>query len=373
MEKIEFFRHNIDEEDISRVSDVLRSIFLTNAGVTKSFEEKFEKYLSVEHVIAVNSCTAALHLSLLALDIGEGDEVITTPMSFIATSNAVLHAGATPVFVDVEPVYGNIDPSQVEAAITPKTKAILPVHLYGNMVDMRALRTIADRHALYLIEDAAHCIEGERDGVRVGELGDTACFSFYATKNITSGEGGAISCHTEEMAEKLKRLRLHGMSKDAASRHGGSYKHWDMVDLGWKYNTTDIQSALLIGQLEKIEDRHARRYQIARRYAEAFDNAGIEYIGAAEGMKSACHLFTVLVEERDRVITEMNANGIGVAVNYNPIHLTSYYRDRYGYKEGGFPVAESIGRRTISLPLFPLMRDDEVEYVIKALIGALNR
>lgn len=364
---VDFFRHNISEEDIERVNAVLKTLFLTNASVTAGFESQLADYLGVHSVVALSSCTAALHLSLLALDIGEGDEVITTPMSFIATANAVLHAGATPVFVDVEPLCGNIDPTRIEAAITPRTKAILPVHLYGNMADMRALREIADRHSLYLIEDAAHCIEGEREGVRVGELGDTACFSFYATKNITSGEGGAVSCHTDEMAEKFKRLRLHGMSKDAASRYGGSYKHWDMVDLGWKYNTTDIQSALLVGQLEKIEERLERRHEIARRYKEAFDDEGIEYIGAAEGMKSACHLFTILVEERDRVIAQMNAKGIGVAVNYNPIHLTSYYRERYGYKEGDFPVAESIGRRTLSLPLYPGMSDEEVRYVIDAL------
>lgn len=372
MMNVDFFRHNIEEEDIDRVNAVLKTLFLTNASVTADFESRLAGYLGTEATVALSSCTAALHLSLLALGIGEGDEVITTPMSFIATSNSVLHAGATPVFVDAEPKYGNIDPARIEAAITPRTKAILPVHLYGNMADMRAIREIADRHSLYVIEDAAHCIEGERDGVRVGELGDTACFSFYATKNITSGEGGAVSCHTEAMAEAFKRLRLHGMSKDAASRYGGSYKHWDMVDLGWKYNTTDIQSALLIGQLEKIEERLARRRAIARRYAEAFDAAGIEYIGAAEGMKSACHLFTVLTEERDRVIAEMNGRGIGVAVNYNPIHLTSFYRDRFGFKEGDFPVAESIGCRTLSLPLYPKMTDEEVEYVIQTVKDTVN-
>ena len=178
MQKIEFFKHNIDEEDISRVNDVLKSIFLTNANVTKEFEEKFATYLETKHCVAVSSCTAALHLSLLALGIKDGDEVITTPMSFVATSNAILHAGAVPVFVDVEEDTGNIDASLIEAAITPKTKAIMPVHLYGNMCDMKAIKKIADKHNLKIIEDAAHCIEGERDGIRVGELGDTACFLF---------------------------------------------------------------------------------------------------------------------------------------------------------------------------------------------------
>jgi len=366
--KVEFFKHNIDEDDIARVVDVLNSVFLTNASVTQEFEDEFSKYLNIEYSVAVSSCTAALHLSLLALDIAQGDEVITTPMSFIATSNSILHSGATPVFVDVEKDTGNINADLIEQAITPRTKAIMPVHLYGNMCDMRKIKEIAKKHNLKIIEDAAHCIEGKRDGIRVGEYADLACFSFYATKNITSGEGGCVVCHDEETAQRLKRLRLHGMSKDAASRHGGEYKHWDMTELGWKYNTTDIQSALLIGQLKQIEKRRESRKKIVEKYISAFDKAGIDYIKVSEESISAFHLFTILVDERDRVITALNEKNIAVAVNYNPIHLTTYYKDTYGYEAGDFPVAEDIGKKTISLPLYPSMDMQSVDYVIDTLI-----
>lgn len=370
MEKVEFFRHNIEEEDIERVNGVLRSIFLTNAAVTKEFEQKFGDYLGSKHVIAVNSCTAALHLALLALDIGDGDEVITTPMSFVATSNAILHAGATPVFVDVEADTGNIDAELIEAAITPKTKAILPVHLYGSMCDMKKIKEIADKYGLCIIEDCAHCIEGERDDVRPGDLSDAACFSFYATKNITSGEGGAISCNNTMLAEKLYKLRLHGINKDAASRYTGAYKHWDMELLGWKYNISDIQSALLIGQLAKIEERRDVREKLAKIYETVFTSSGISYVPIPNNTRSARHLFVICIDERDRMLELLQERGIGVAVNYNPIHLSAYYRAAFGYKEGDFPNAEIFGRKCISLPLYPRLHEDAVRYVAQAVVEA---
>lgn len=369
MEKVEFFRHNIEEEDIERVNDVLRSIFLTNAAVTKEFERKFGDYLGAKHVIAVNSCTAALHLALLALDIGEGDEVITTPMSFVATSNSILHAGAIPVFVDIEADTGNIDAELIEAAITPKTKAIMPVHLYGSMCDMKKIKQIADQYGLKIIEDCAHCIEGERDGVRPGDLSDAACFSFYATKNITSGEGGAISCNDTTLAEKLFKLRLHGINKDAASRYTGAYKHWDMELLGWKYNISDIQSALLIGQLAKIEERRDAREQLAEIYETVLSSEGILYVPVPKNTRSARHLFVIRTDERDRMLEFLQERGIGVAVNYNPIHLTAYYREAFGYKEGDFPKAETFGSQCISLPLYPRLEKEAVCYVAQTVVG----
>lgn len=371
MEKIEFFKHNIDEEDIARVTDVLHSVFLTNAGVTKAFERKFSKYLGVEHTVALNSCTAALHLSLLALGIGEGDEVITTPMSFVATANSILHAGATPVFVDIEAESGNMDADLIEAAITPKTKAIMPVHLYGSMCDMKKIKMIADKYDLKIIEDCAHCIEGERDGIRPGALSDAACFSFYATKNITSGEGGAISCNDSVLAEKLYKLRLHGINKDAASRYTGAYKHWDMEMLGWKYNISDIQSALLIGQLEKIGERHGTREKLAEIYEVGLSSKGITYVSIPKNTRSARHLFVICVDQRDQMLESLQERGIGVAVNYNPIHLTAYYRTAFGYKEGDFPKAEVFGSKCISLPLYPRLDEEAVHYVIQAVIGAI--
>ena len=370
--QVDFFKHSIDEQDIQRVNEVLTSTFLTNAHVSQDLEERLAAYLQVEYCVAVSSCTAALHLALLALGVGEGDEVITTPMSFIATSNAILHAGATPIFIDVEKESGNMDVSLIEAAITNKTKAIMPVHLYGNMCDMQNIKKIADKYKLKIIEDAAHAIEAMRDGVRVGELGDMACFSFYATKNITSGEGGAISCKSQALQESLKRLRLHGMSKDAASRHGKTYTHWDMIDLGWKYNITDIQSALLIGQLERIEQQLERRKEIALAYHDAFTQHHITHVWHNNSTKSSYHLFTILVQNRDSVLLALQEKGIGVTVNYNPIHLTHYYKTHFNFHIGLYPNAEAIGNATISIPLYPKMKNEEVNYVIKSVIEVLT-
>ena len=219
MQNIQFFKHNIDDTDILRTSSVLKSVFLTTGDVVKEFEDSFSFYLDINSAIGLSSCTAALHLSLLAWGIGQGSEVITTPLSFCATSNAVIHAGATPVFTDIEPKTGNIDTHLIESAITEKTKAILPVHLYGQMCDMHKIHEIAQKHNLVVIEDAAHCIEGKRDGIKPGQLGHAACFSYYATKNIASGEGGAIVTKNTEKADLLRMLRNHGIDKSAADRY----------------------------------------------------------------------------------------------------------------------------------------------------------
>jgi len=372
--KVEFYKHNISQADIDNVVKVLDSLFLTTGETVKEFEEQFSRYLGCKYTVGVTSCTAALHLSLLAHGIGPGDEVITTPMTFIASANSIIYAGAVPVFVDVEPETGNINAGLIESAITPKTKAILPVHLYGQMCDMRRIREIADKHHLIVIEDSAHAIEASRDGVRLGALGNAASFSFYATKNITCGEGGAISTNDSEIAEKLKKLRLHGMSKGAADRYTKRYEHWDMELLGWKYNMSNIQAALLLNQLEKIDKLWRRREKICREYEKAFENCrGITCMKILPGSKSARHLFTIMVppKKRDEVLKNLQDKGIGVAVNFRAIHLLSYYRQTFGYKRGSFPVAERIGDSTITLPLYPRLKDEEVEYVIRGVIDAV--
>jgi dTDP-4-amino-4,6-dideoxygalactose transaminase len=216
--KVEFYKHNLGAEENQKVLECLSGIFLTTGQYVKDFESRFAQYLGLKHVIGLTSCTAALHLSLLGLDIGPGDEVITTPMTFIATANAILYVGATPVFIDIDPQTGLMDPHLIEAAITPSTKAIIPVHLYGQMCDMKAISGIARKHNLKIIEDCAHCVEGIRDGVRPGQLSDAACYSFYATKNLTCGEGGAVGCNDDRLAERILLLRQHGMSKSAADR-----------------------------------------------------------------------------------------------------------------------------------------------------------
>jgi len=368
--RVEFYKHNISQKDIDNVVKVLNSLFLTTGEVVEEFERKFSQYLACKYTVGVTSCTAALHLSLLAHGIGPGDEVITTPMTFIASVNSIIYAGAVPVFVDVEPETGNIDAGLIESAITPKTKAILPVHLYGQMCDMRRIREIADKHHLVVIEDAAHAIEASRDGVRVGALGETACFSFYATKNITCGEGGAISTNDGNIAEKLKKLRLHGMSKGAADRYTKRYEHWDMELLGWKYNMSNIQAALLLDQLEKIDKLWRRREKICQEYEKAFENCrGITCMKMLPGSKSARHLFTIMVspDKRDNVLRKLQDKGIGVAVNFRAIHLLTYYRQTFGYKRGSFPIAERIGDSTITLPLYPKLTNDEVQYIITSV------
>jgi len=368
--KVEFYKHNIGQRDIDNVVEVLNSLFLTTGEIVSEFEDRFSRYLGCGHNVGVTSCTAALHLSLLAYGIRPGDEVITTPMTFIATANAVLYTGAKPVFVDVEPETGNIDADLIEDAVTPKAKAILPVHLYGQMCDMRKIREIADKHNLAVIEDAAHAIEASRDGIRPGQLSDAACFSFYATKNITSGEGGAVSTNSEEIAEKLKKLRLHGMSKGAAERYSRRYEHWDMEMLGWKYNMSNIQAALLLNQLENIEKRWQRREQICQMYEEAFEeDSVVTCLKVLPNSKSGRHLFTIQVapDKRDEVIKQLEERGIGVAVNFRAVHLLTFYRQTFGCKRGMYPMAEKIGDSTITLPLYPKLSNEEVQYVIKVV------
>ncbi|MBL8150699.1 MAG: DegT/DnrJ/EryC1/StrS family aminotransferase [Blastocatellia bacterium] len=374
--KVEFYRHNIGEVEKERVVKALDSIFLTTGDIVYEFEQKLAQYLQVERSVALMSCTAALHLSLLALDIGPGDEVITTPMTFIATANSILHAGATPVFVDVEPETGNLDVNRVEAAITEKTKAIMPVHLYGHMCDMLALRTLANKYNLKIIEDAAHCLEGIRDGFHPGQLGDAACFSFYATKSITCGEGGAVGVNSSDMAEKLRKLALHGMSRSAADRYHGQYKHWDMELLGWKYNLNNIQAAMLTPQLELANDRLAQREKICQKYEAAFKEVeGIDFPKVLAGTKSARHLFTIWVDPqlRDQFMSEIASRGVSVAVNYRAVHLLSYYKETYNFEPGRFPEAERIGNSTITLPLYNRLTDEEVDYVIATVKSVVSK
>jgi dTDP-4-amino-4,6-dideoxygalactose transaminase len=268
--KIEFYRHQLGEANLNRFTRVMNSIFLTTGEEVALFERKFADFLGEDFVIGLMSATAGLQLSLLALGIEPGDEVITTPMTFVATPLSIMHANATPVFVDVEADTGNIDVNLIAAAITPKTKGIMPVHLYGQMVDMVRLKKIAQDNQLFIIEDAAHCLEGVRDNIRVGQLSDTACYSFYATKSITCGEGGAVSTSNEELNKIIQKLRLHGMSTDAVHRYTKFYRHYDVDIEGWKYNMSNLQAALLIDQIDDIESRRQKREQLAHYYRASF-------------------------------------------------------------------------------------------------------
>jgi dTDP-4-amino-4,6-dideoxygalactose transaminase len=369
-EPIPFYMHDLGAAELKAVAQVLRGPMLTTGETVAHFERRFADYLGARHALGLTSCTGGLHISLLALGIGHGDEVITTPMTFIATATSIIEAGATPVFVDVEPDTGLLDPNRIEEAITPRTRAIVPVHLYGQMCDMRALRDIANRRGLFIVEDAAHCLEGARDGVRPGLLGDTACFSFYATKNLTCGEGGAVVCNDDALFEKLRLLRLHGMTKTAADRAREGYQHWDMTLLGWKYNMDNIQAALLLPQLDRLDANWIKRERLAAHYRKLF--AGDPELicpVTRPGVKHAHHLFPVWPQgtPRDQLVIGLQRQGIGVVVNYRAIHLLSYFRERYGFRRGQFPHAEKIGDSTLSLPFYPNMPLEHADRVAQAL------
>ena len=368
--KVEFYKHNVGEAEKNKVLECLDGVFLTTGSYVTEFEKNFADYLGLDYAVGLTSCTAALHLALLALDVGPGDEVITTPMTFIATATAIMHTGATPVFVDVEADTALIDPEKIGSAITEKTKAIMPVHLYGQMCDMKKIRAIADKHDLKIIEDAAHCVEAKRDGIGPGELGDVACFSFYATKNITSGEGGAIATNDEQLAVTVRMLRTHGMSKEAADRYGGHYRHWDMIACGWKYNMDNIQAAMLLPQLERIDDLWAKREKLYNEYLSFLDELPeIELPRLIDNSRSAFHLLTIWVDEnrRDELLKKLEDKEIGVAVNYRAIHLLTFFKETFGFKEGDFPIAERIGNRTISLPFYVSLEPEKVRYVAQSI------
>jgi UDP-4-amino-4-deoxy-L-arabinose-oxoglutarate aminotransferase len=372
---VPFFLHDLGKSELDAIAEVFANPILTTGEWVARFEKRFADRLGARHAIALTSCTGGLHISLLGLGIGPGDEVITTPMTFIATANSIIEAGARPVFVDVEAETGNLDADLVEAAITDKTRAIMPVHLYGQMCDMRRLREIADRHDLKIIEDAAHCIEGTRDSIRPGQLGDTACFSFYATKNLTCGEGGAVITNDDALADKLRLLRLHGMNKNANDRHREGYQHWDMPTFGWKYNMDNIQAAMLLPQMDRLNNNWQKRAELARYYENRlWDIPNLSRPQTLPGVEHAWHLFPVWIGDgqRDRVIQDLQAAGIGVMVNYRAIHLLTFFRDAYGFRAGEFPVAERLGDQNLSLPFYPGMLPEHVDRVVDELAAILN-
>ncbi len=367
---VSFFMHDLGQAELDSIGEVLKGPILTTGESVVRFENRFAEYLGVSYALGVTSCTGALHMSLIALGIGAADEIITTPQTFIASATSILEAGAKPIFVDVEPTTGNLDAAKIEAAITDRTRAILPVHLYGQMCDMKAIRQIADKHGLYVIEDAAHCIEGRRDGIAPGQLGDTACFSFYATKNLTCGEGGAVVTNSQVLYEKLKLLRVHGMNKIAADRAKEGYKHWDMSILGWKYNMDNIQAAILLPQLDRLESNWLKRDNLAKRYeALLSDVPSARRPQTQNGVRHAWHLFPIWVDKakRDKIINGLQQRGISVMVNYRAIHLLTYFAEHFDFKLGDFPVAEMIGDSTISLPFYPNMPVEHVDYVVQSL------
>ena len=371
----------IGDEEIAEVVASLRSGWLGTGPKVARFESDFAAYVRAPHAVAVSSCTAALHLSMLALGVERGDEVITTALTFAATVNAIIHAGATPVLADVDPVSMNIDPHAVRRAVTARTRAIVPVHFAGRACDMDALTTLRGEHSLGLIEDCAHAIETEYHGRHAGTFGDFGCFSFYVTKNVVTGEGGMVLTNREDDASRIKTLALHGMSKDAWKRFSDEgYKHYYVTECGYKYNMTDLQAALGIHQLERIGINRARREAVWLRYQEAFDDLPLELPAPPEpGTRHAYHLYTVMVDEescgvtRDDLLGALTRRNIGAGVHYLSIPEHPYYREHFGWRPEDYPVARRIGRLTVSLPLSPALQDRDVEDVIAAVRDVLGR
>jgi len=365
----------LGEEEIAEVVDTLRSGWIGTGPKVAAFETAFADYVGAEHAIAVSSCTAALHLSMLVFGIEPGDEIITTPMTFCATVNAIVHAGAIPVLVDIDPETLNIDPARIEAAITPKTKGIIPVHFGGRPCEMAAICQIAERHGLVIIEDAAHAIESWTPDAKIGTIGDLTCFSFYVTKNVVTAEGGMITTNRSDWVDRLKTIALHGMNRDAWKRYSDTgFKHYQVETAGFKYNMTDIQASLGIHQLRRVEENLRRREKIWARYDEAFSEWPIETPAPpGAGEVHARHLYTILVDEkrsgmgRDGFQQALHERNIGTGIHYVAVHLHPYYARTYGYRRGDFPQAEYISDRTLSLPLGVSMSDEDVEDVIEAV------
>ena len=371
----------IDEDEIEEVVSCLRSGWIGTGPRVAEFERRFAEYKDATYAVAVNSCTAALHLSILAAGIGPGDEVITTPLTFCATVNAIIHAGATPVLADVDPLSMNIDPACVRTKITPRTKAILPVHFAGRACDMDPLCALAEEHELTIIEDCAHAIETEYHGRSAGCFGDFGCFSFYVTKNIITGEGGLILAKKPEHAARLKVLALHGMSSDAWKRFGDEgYKHYLVTEAGFKYNMMDLQASLGIRQLEKVERYWRRRGEIWARYMDALSDLPLTLPAPVEeGTRHAYHLYSVMVDEertgisRDAFLPAMTQQKIGVGVHYLSLPEHPHYQERFGWSPQDYPHARDIGRQTVSLPISAKLGDEDVEDVIRAVREVLAR
>lgn len=370
----------IEQPEIDEVVASLKSGWIGTGPKVHKFEEMFKEYKGRRFAIALNSCTSALHLSMLVIGIKPGDEVIVPAMTFAATANAVIHTGGIPIFADCEKDTMNIDPEDIERKITSKTKAIIPVHFAGRACNMDAIMNIAKRHNLRVIEDCAHAIESEYKGKKTGTFGELGCFSFYVTKNIVTGEGGMVITDNEDYANQIKILALHGMSKDAWRRFSDEgYKHYQVVYSGFKYNMMDIQAAIGIHQLQRIDKYWEGRKNIWNRYNDTFKNLPVFIpVPIEANTRHAYHLYTLLLDIdklkiiRDQFLDEMTKQNIGIGVHYIALHLHPYYQNTYGYKRGDFPNAEWISDRTVSLPISAKLIDEDVEDVVEAVKEVLK-
>ena len=375
-----FHRPLLGREEEEEVLDTLRSGWLTTGPKTKRFEERFARYTGTAHAIGTSSCTAALHIALTSLGIGTGDEVITPSLTFPSAVNVIFQRGATPIFADIDPDTLCVSPGAVEEAVTPRTRAVVPMHFAGHPCDMASIMDIAGKRGLSVVEDAAHAIEATYGDRKIGSIGDVTAFSFYATKNITTGEGGMLTTNDARIAERASILTLHGLTSNAWRRYGGkTFSQWEVLTPGYKYNMSDIQASLGLHQLNRIDDFWERRRALSRLYREGLEGEENVLLQADSGrMKHSHHLFVIRVRterlsvDRDAVAGALRAEGIGVSCHFPSMHLQPFYRQALSCREGQLPRTEYASERVISLPLYPSMREEDVDDVLRAVKKVLR-
>lgn len=380
LDRVPFHRAAVGEEEIAALAEVIRSGWLTMGPKTIQFEEEFARYVNAPHAVAVSSCTAALHLALDAIGLQPGEEVLLPTMTFTATAEVVTYLGGRPVLVDIDPVTLNIDPLDAERRITDRTRAIIPVHLAGHPCNMGAIHALASKHNLRVIEDAAHALPACYCGSTIGSLSEFTAFSFYATKTLTTGEGGMVTTANADAANRMRMMRLHGIEKDGWKRYTaeGSW-YYEVHEAGFKYNFSDLQAALGLVQLKKCDPMRQAREAIAERYTAAFERFdALESPTLLRNCASSWHLYILrlhqdkLVIDRNKFIEELGKSGVGASVHFIPLHLQPYYQRAYGYRAGDFPAAEAQYSRSLSLPIYPAMQPEDVEHVISAVAKILR-
>ena len=366
--QIPFHKPHITQKEIDSVIDIMRSGWLTMGPKTIEFEIAFKKYIGSQFSISVNSATAALHLALNAVGVKKNDEVILPTNTFIATAEAVVYIGAKPILCDIEANYHNIDINLIESLITPKTKAIIPVHFGGHSCEMDEIIRIAKQYNLKIIEDAAHALPSLYKNKKIGTFSDAVCFSFYATKTLSTGEGGMVTTNNKKIAEKVSLQRLHGINGDAWKRYERDNDwYYEVIDLGYKYNTTDIQSAIGLVQLEKLEWMRDERKMIAEKYKNAFSGK-LDFIEENIKNESSWHLFVIKIGNRDELHQKLKEKGISTSVHFIPIHKHPYYKNRFSFDNEKYPVANLVFEQSLSLPIYPGLGETEVEYIIKYVL-----
>ena len=379
--KIPFNRPSITKREIAEVVATLESGWITTGPRTRKFEEEFASYCGAKHAVAVNSCTAAMHLGLSAMNLQPGDEVITSPYTFAASAEVILYHGARPVFVDITPETFNIDPEQIEKSITEKTRVLLPVHIAGLPSAMDKIIELAEKYELKVLEDAAHATETMYHNRKVGSISNATAFSFYATKNLATGEGGMLTTNDDRIAERARILSLHGMSRDAWKRyHSGGSWQYEIVAQGYKYNMTDIQAALGLVQLSRLEEMGRKRKSIVDRFNKAFSELPQLMVPPDSSLhRHAWHLYLLRIKpelmtiDRDRFIELLQESGISPSVHFIPLHLMPLYQKEWGYQAGDFPKAEAIFNSEITLPLYPDLAEDEVDFIIDRVFDIVSQ